>query len=388
MPKQRLTADKRQNFILPKLPLATSFIRKTLSETQREMHAIQSALKADFVFERSILLLREDVDETYVFFPLVNLEAEYRLKYGDIGPASILIKKYPRILKILPALKEATVDGKNIKDPVFAASTMDFKKFIDEMECIAFLTEHNPSAEEIFVNKVMFTIHNEDGKEKLYIDKYALFSSDDITGIILQNFPKDYRRWDTDSISKFESEISDTINSDFYKALIYCLSDEQDKEVAKEKRRIIVSIMLFNEAFINLAVTHPFSNIQIVLIAAAFEALLNLPPEAIASSFEQAITTMVGKKTTMLKKWCKTFYHYRSSLVHGDIDWNKDEKSFMYFNKEGPPYSNIAKNLFIHCLRTKLYLMGVYSEYKRENFDFDNYINSWQKVLFQYIKKE
>ena len=345
-------------------------------------------MKANFLFEGSLLLLREKVDETYIFFPLINLEAEHRLKYGDIGPASILIKKYPRILKILPALKEATVDGKNIKDPVFAASTMDFKKFIDEMECIAFLTEHNPSAEEIFVNKVMFTIHNEDGKEKLCIDKYALFSSDDITGIILQNFPKDYRRWDTDSISKFESEISDTINSDFYKALIYCLSDEQDKEVAKEKRRIIVSIMLFNEAFINLAVTHPFSNIQIVLIAAAFEALLNLPPEAIAASFEQAITTMVGKKTTMLKKWCKTFYHYRSSLVHGDIDWNKEDKPFIYLNKEGPSYSIIAKNLFTYCLSAKLYLMGAYSEYKRKSFDFDNYINSWQKVLFQTIKIE
>lgn len=333
-------------------------------------------------------MLGGKVDEIYVLFPLLNLKAEYRLKYGDMGPASILIKKYPRILKILPALNKVTVDGKNIKDPVFAASTMDFKKFIDEMECIAFLTEDNPSAEEIFVNKVMFTIHNENGKEKLCIDKNTLLSSDDITGIILQNFPKDYRRWDTYSISKFESKISDTINSDFYKALIYCLSDEQDKEVAKEKRRIIVSIMLFNEAFINLAVTHPFSNIQIVLIAAAFEALLNLPQEAIAASFEQAITTMVGRKTTMLKKWCKGFYDYRSSLVHGDIDWNKEDKPFMYLNKEGPPYSIIAKNLFTYCLSTKLYLMGVYSGYKRGKFDFDNYIDSWKKWHKIVIKQD
>jgi len=351
------------------------------------MHDIQSVMKADFVFERSILLLRENVDETYIFFPLVNLDAEYRLKYGDIGPASILTKKYPRILKILPALDKVIVDGENIKDPVFAASTMDFKKFIYEIECIAFLAEDNPAAYEIFVNKVMLTIHNEDGQELVCINKYVLLPLDTITGIILEDFPKDYRRWDTDSISKFESEISNIINSDFYKALIYCLSDEQDKEVAKEKLRIIVSIMLFNEAFINLAVTHPFSNIKIVLIAAAFEALLNLPPEAIEASFEQAITTMVGKKTTMLKKWCKTFYNYRSRLIHGDIDCNKDEKPFIYLNKEGPPCSVIANNLFMHCLRTKLYLMGIYSGYKRKSFDFDNYINSWQKVLFQYIKK-
>lgn len=333
-------------------------------------------------------MLREKVDETFIFFPLVNLEAEYRLKYGDIGPASILTKKYPKILKILPALDKVTVDGENIKDPVFAASTMDFKKFIDEIECIAFLAEDNPAVYEIFVNKVMLTIHNEDGQELICINKYALIPLDIITRVNFENFPKDYRRWDTDSVSKFESEISNMINSDFYKALIYCLSDEQDKEVAKEKRRIIVSIMLFNEAFINLAMTHPFSNIKIVLIAAAFEALLNLPPEAIEASFEQAITTMVGKKTTMLKKWCKTFYNYRSRLVHGDIDWNKDEKPFIYLNKEGPPCSIIAKNLFTYCLRTKLYLMGASSEYKRESFDFDNYINSWQKVLFQYIKKE
>ncbi len=333
-------------------------------------------------------MLIEKVDETYIFFPLVNLEAEHRLKYGDIGPASILIKKYPRILKILPSLNKVTVDGENIKDPVFAASTMDFKKFIDEMECIAFLAEGNPSVDEIFTNKVMFTIHNEDGKEKLCIDKYALFSSDDINGIILQNFPKDYRRWDSSSILKFEKEILDIINSDFYKALIYCLSDERDKEAAKEKRRIIVSIMLFNEAFINLIVTHPFSNIQIVLIAAAFEALLNLPPEAIAATFEQAITTLVGEKTTMLKKWCKTFYDYRSSLVHGDIDWNKEDKPFVYLNKEGPSYSIIAKYLFTYCLSTKLYLMGVYSEYKRESLDFDNYINSWKKWHKIVIKQD
>ena len=324
-------------------------------------------------------MLIEKVDETYILFPLVNLEAEYKLKYGDIGPASILIKKYPRISKILPALNAATVDGENIKDPVFAASTMEFKKFFDEIECITFLTdltENNPAADEIFTNKIMFTIHNVGGKERLCIDKYVLFSSDDITGIILQNFPKDYRRWDSSSILKFESGISNIINSGFYKALIYCLSDEQDKETAKEKRRIIVSIMLFNEAFIYLLETHPFSNIQIILIAAAFEALLNLPPEAIAASFEQAITTMLGKKTTMLKNWCKTFYKYRSSLVHGDIDWNKEDKPFVYLNKVGPSFSIIAKYLFTYCLRTKLYLMGVYSEHKLENFNFDNYINS------------
>ena len=319
-------------------------------------------------------MLGGKVDEIYVFFPLLNLEAEYRLKYGDIGPTSILIKKYPRILKILPALNKVTVDGKNIKDPVLAASTMDFKKFTNEIECIAFLAEGSPSAEEIFANKVIFTIHNKDGQELICINKYTLLPLDFIAGQIFEFFPKDYRRWDTDSISKFKSKISNIINSGLYKALIYCLSDEQDKEATKEKRRIIVSIMLFNEAFINLIATYPFSNIQIVLIAAAFEALLNLPPEAIATSFEQAITAMVGKKTTMLKKWCKAFYNYRSSLVHGDIDWNKDEKPFIYLNKEGPSYSIIAKNLFTHCLSTKLYLMGVYCEYKRESFDFDNYI--------------
>ncbi len=32
MPELYLTAEKRQNFIIPKLPLAASFIRKTLAE--------------------------------------------------------------------------------------------------------------------------------------------------------------------------------------------------------------------------------------------------------------------------------------------------------------------------------------------------------------------
>jgi len=53
------------------------------------------------------------------------------------------------------------VDGEEIKDPVFAVAIIDFKKFINEIECLAFLTECEIFAEEIFVNKVLFTIHIE-----------------------------------------------------------------------------------------------------------------------------------------------------------------------------------------------------------------------------------
>ena len=65
----RLTADKRQNFILPKLPSATSFIRKTLARGKphlktrflliifRNGFALRSAIAANFPLKQRVISL-------------------------------------------------------------------------------------------------------------------------------------------------------------------------------------------------------------------------------------------------------------------------------------------------------------------------------------------
>jgi hypothetical protein len=321
--------------------------------------------------------MRRNPEEAFIFFPLINLDVSYKLKYGHIGPVSILSKKYSRLSKIIPALDNVLVNGEKIKDPVFAVSTLDFRKFIYELECIAFLAKDNPAIDEIFFNKVLFTIHknNKDKTDLIRLNKYALFPLDLIDKVFFRDFPKEYQRWETKYALKFKDELPAILNSTLYRGLICCLADDEDDELRKEKQRIVISILLYNKAFINLTAMEPFSNTKIILIAAAFEALLNLPSEAIRSSFEQIITTMIGKKTSMLKAWCKDFYKYRSNLVHGDVDWDREEKSFMYRNKKGPFHIIIARDIFYHCLKTKLYLMGIYKGDEIGSFDFDRYIN-------------
>jgi len=49
MEQLHLTADKRQNFIFPKLPSATSFIRKTLGEIP---HAALGRFKRESYMDR------------------------------------------------------------------------------------------------------------------------------------------------------------------------------------------------------------------------------------------------------------------------------------------------------------------------------------------------
>ncbi len=318
------------------------------------------------------------VEQTIIFFPLMRLKQAYQLKYGHIGPVANMLPEYPALEKIIPALARVTVDGKSIKKPVVAVSTSSYPKFVGEIECLAFLAAsgyQSLAEEEIFCQRITVTMHN--NGQYICVNHYATMLPEQLYSIKLQDFPKAYFQWDTDLIRKFESFFKKALRTKLYSAITECLSDVADKEAQRERSRIIISIALFNQAFIDFSLVQPFSKNCIVLVAAAFEALLNLPAESIQSSFQNAVQTLVGKRTSLLKKWCVDFYNYRSGLVHGDIAWESNkEGTFNLPGKKQVNHDIVARHLFVYCMKSKLFLMGLLTGYKREDFNFDAYVGS------------
>lgn len=330
-------------------------------------------------------MLGGKVEEAFLFFPVMQLTKMHQLTYGSIGPASKLLPKYRSLSKILPVLERVTLDGERIEDPIFAASTFDFEKFIGEIEAIAFLTASNQEAmaeEEIFGHRILFTIHKRNSEELVCINYHALFKLvESLQSIQLQDFPKGFYSWDKEKITTFEPFLEKTLKQGLYKAIVSCLSNTTDKESSKERKRIIISIMLFNQVSIHLSLTHPFSNLNVILLASALEALLDLPSESISSTFQQLVTTLIGGKTSLLKKWCREFYDYRSALVHGDVEWGIEQKTFSPSGKDEVSHCVIANHIFAQCLKTKLFLMGLFPEYINEKFDFGDFINRWTQPI-------
>jgi len=132
----------------------------------------------------------------------------------------------------------------------------------------------------------------------------------------------------------------------------------------------LVAIKIFNEAMIpaNVPSIQMFSKSFLILLGAAFEALLNLPQDNIGRAFQHSVTLLAGNRSTLLKRWCKEFYGYRSRLAHGDVEWYGEEELFKMGGNKALPFAVIASRLFVHCLKTKLFLMGLFPEYEREEF--------------------
>jgi hypothetical protein len=116
-----------------------------------------------------------------------------------------------------------------------------------------------------------------------------------------------------------------------------------------------------------------FSKSYVILIGAAFEALLNLPSENIDKAFQHSVMLLAGNRSTILKRWCKEFYNYRSRLAHGDIEWHDEEEYFKLGNNKSASFHQVAVHLFVHCLKTKLFLMGLYPQYQRDEFQLESY---------------
>ncbi len=323
--------------------------------------------------QKEIVLSQNEKILNVTFFPLMELKEVYHLKYGEIGPIKKLIPSHPILADILPALMQTTIDGNNLKDPVVAISNSNSQKFISELECLCFSIVCEPNSvaeEEIFGQKSVFMISEKNNR--IYFNKYSWISPvKQLQKIRFQDFPKSYFRWDKEKIAKFEAFFAKVLRTKLYSSLTECLSDDKDKETQRERSRIIISIALFNQAHIG-TLLQPFSKNHIVFIAAAFEALLNLPSEAIQKNFQNGIMMLIGKRTSLLKKWCTDFYGYRSSLVHGDIAWEEqaNKESFRLSDDTFIDHSRIASSLFVRCLKAKLFLAGMLKNYKPEGFTF------------------
>lgn len=318
-------------------------------------------------------MFSSEIETLIIFFPLMELKNVYQLTYGDIGPVSQLLSKYPLLERISPALTRNLLDGENIKDPVVAIAKKGHSKFINEIQCITFLATNEPNytaADEILGQKALFTTYRENDRDWMCINKGASLSPiESFHTAVFRDFPKMFIRWDSEVLTKFETCLSGLLQTSFYRALVKCLSDDKDKEVQRERSRIIISITLFNDALINQRDEDIFSKHEIILLAAAFEALLNLPTESLRSSFTNVLMTLLGIRTTALRKWCEAFYDLRSSLVHGDTAWEKEKFMFSFQGKNHLDHAGTAQQLFACCLRTKLFLMGFLPNPDRTEFD-------------------
>ena len=148
----------------------------------------------------------------------------------------------------------------------------------------------------------------------------------------------------------------------------------EDKEIQKERKRIITAIHLFNYSCLHSNASKPLTKYTIIYYASAFEALLNLPTDKIQSSFEISISTLFGQKSANLSHWCKLFYGYRSKIVHGETGWDDKEEEFTALNGKHEYHSRVAHNLFINCLYRKLFLADYLdvAEYKHIQIDLKN----------------
>lgn len=108
-------------------------------------------------------------------------------------------------------------------------------------------------------------------------------------------------------------------------------------------KRLINAIALFNES----CRINSFSpNSSIVLIASAFEGLLNIPRYSKKENFAYALKIFWGFDER-IEQWAKELYELRSQIVHGDVT----ESEKLLASKDCHyPHFKIARDMFHDCL--------------------------------------
>ena len=310
----------------------------------------------------------------------MNLTSVYELQYGKIGPINALKINHPGLNELSPLLSRNLVNDEPIRDPVVAVSTSNPEKLMDEVEFITFFASSSETArgeEEILGQRHLIALYDKDNQIYFNLDGYTIGAPLQLLyGTRFQYFPHSYHTWDNEAIQNFKSFLSDTLNSNLFHSMVSCLSEVEDKEAKRDRTWILVSIKIFNEAMIppNVPSIQIFSKSYLILLGAAFEALLNLPQDSIEKAFQHSVMLLAGNRSTILKRWCKEFYDYRSRLAHGDIEWYGKEELFNIGGNKSLPFRYIASRLFVHCLKTKLFLIGLFPEYKRDEFLIESYV--------------
>lgn len=315
--------------------------------------------------------LYTSIDYTFVFLPLLLLKELRELRYGRIGPASLLAQSFSVLNDFLPALQHVSIDGTKITDPILAVSSSDHAKFRSEIEVIKYmiLRDHFDSSVSIFESLSILIIHHEALKKLITIDEHVTTLTTGLISINSNNYSSYSDEYMTHELNQIASTFDTIMCSDLLQALMLCVENKSDSDKQREANRIIVAVSVMNR--ISIELNDPTSNTQVLLLAAAFEALLNLPSEAKVATFQHAVTTLTGESSRLMNRWCREFYNYRSALTHGDVLWNSDRATFGVHGDDGPPHSFIAARMLEYCLEVKLFLMGLLPRYHRRDLDFE-----------------
>lgn len=151
-------------------------------------------------------------------------------------------------------------------------------------------------------------------------------------------------------------------------ALIFCYSESKKGNRRSDYQRIITAIKFRNQSE-RLEYKYK-QNVRIILMAAAFEALFNLPDIEVQTSFSNSINILLGSCNEELVNWAKDFYKLRSDIVHGNISTpNIKYKSSINNIAPHVQHYRIAKNIFdesaIPNFRNNKYGQGAYDTVKK-----------------------
>lgn len=147
------------------------------------------------------------------------------------------------------------------------------------------------------------------------------------------------------------------------RGLLSCYSKSRRGRNRSEYQRIITAIKFRNQSE-RLEYRYK-PNVRIILMASAFEALLNLSDTEIQKSFSNTVNVLLGSCSEELINWAIDFYRLRSDIVHGKTS----KPNIKYKSKINniPPHVkhySIAKIVFDECLKTRLYLMNLFESYQ------------------------
>jgi hypothetical protein len=132
-------------------------------------------------------------------------------------------------------------------------------------------------------------------------------------------------------------------------ALMRCVSSKGD-----EDRRLLLAISWINQSWTDSDSVSEYT--RFLLIATAFEALLDTPDQGITSYFRNTVQFLLGASNE-LARWATAFYKQRSKIIHGQA-----LPELWYGEDKHNSIVALADIVFYQCLIRKLGLMGYWPD--------------------------
>ena len=156
-----------------------------------------------------------------------------------------------------------------------------------------------------------------------------------------------------------QSATESSFDTELLNAVLICAYSDAD-----EDNRIMRAINWVNQSRTDTDSVSDYT--RFMMIATAFEALLDTPESNITRYFTKTIQFLLGSSEE-LEKWSKEFYQNRSRIVHGgalpELRYGVDKHSSML---------NLADIVFKQCLIRKLGLMGYWQDLTAEQVRREN----------------